>query len=116
MAEINAGIDPDVTEVRPRASIIVPTYGRRDMVCQVLQSLSVQAVSPDAFEVVVVCDGDIDGSARACRAIRDRVRFVLRVIEQANQGRAAARNAGVEVARGELLIFLDDDILVDKGF
>jgi glycosyltransferase involved in cell wall biosynthesis len=60
------------------------------------------------FEVVVVVDGSKDGSAEALRALQ--APFPLTVLEQDNQGSATARNRGSSVARGEILLFLDDDM------
>ena len=63
--------------------------------------------------MVVVCDGDNDGSAAACAALRPALPYELRIIEQTNQGPAAARNRGVQEARHELIVFLDDDVVPD---
>lgn len=65
------------------------------------------------FEVVVAVDGSSDGTAAALRELETG--FPLRVIEQPNQGRAAAVNAGAEAAGGELILFLDDDMSADPG-
>jgi GT2 family glycosyltransferase len=65
------------------------------------------------FEAIVVVDGSEDGSAAALRALD--VSFPLTVLEQPNQGAAAARNAGAEAASGELLLFLDDDMRADPA-
>lgn len=99
----------------PPVTVIIPTHRRRGSVLRVLESLTNQSAPPDTFEVIVVCDGDYDGSVAACRAFEATAPFRLTVVEQANQGRAAARNAGVARARGELLIFLDDDIVADRN-
>jgi glycosyltransferase involved in cell wall biosynthesis/peptidoglycan/xylan/chitin deacetylase (PgdA/CDA1 family) len=90
----------------PRFSVVIPTYERRDVVLSSVQSLAAQ--SERSFEVVVVVDGSTDGTAPALRALNPP--FPLAVIEQPNAGPAAARNAGAERARGELLLFLDDDM------
>jgi GT2 family glycosyltransferase/peptidoglycan/xylan/chitin deacetylase (PgdA/CDA1 family) len=60
------------------------------------------------FEVIVVDDGSTDGTAAALRQLQ--VEFPLTVIEQGNQGGAAARNRGAAAATGEVLLFLDDDM------
>ena len=64
-----------------------------------------------AFEVIVVVDGSADGSAAAIRELD--VPFPLMVLEQTNQGAASARNRGAKVARGRMLLFLDDDMEAD---
>jgi GT2 family glycosyltransferase len=68
-------------------------------------------IASPAFETIVVVDGSTDGTAAALRAL-DRP-IPLTVIEQLNTGAAAARNRGAAVARGEVLLFLDDDMELD---
>lgn len=93
-----------------RLSVIIPTYQRRDLVLTCVQALTRQQVAPD-FEVIVVVDGSTDGSAAA---LRDLIMpFPLTVLEQPNRGPAAARSAGGFAARGDILLFLDDDMEAD---
>jgi glycosyltransferase involved in cell wall biosynthesis len=94
-----------------RFSVIVPTFQRRDTVVRTVSALDQQGERD--FEVVVVDDGSDDGSAEVLRGLD--VSFPLRVIEQSNQGAAAARNAGVDASSGELLAFLDDDMRADPA-
>jgi glycosyltransferase involved in cell wall biosynthesis/peptidoglycan/xylan/chitin deacetylase (PgdA/CDA1 family) len=91
----------------PRVSIVIPTYQRREIVVRSIRALANQEFD-GLFEVIVVVDGSCDGSADALRQID--ARFQLTVLEQPNQGAASARNQGVAVARGEILLFLDDDM------
>jgi glycosyltransferase involved in cell wall biosynthesis/peptidoglycan/xylan/chitin deacetylase (PgdA/CDA1 family) len=93
----------------PRFSIVMPTYQRRDTVVRTVGALERQ--SRRDFEAIIVVDGSTDGTAAALRELR--VTFPLTVLERSNQGGAAARNAGVTVATGELLVFLDDDMEAD---
>ena len=92
-----------------RFTVVIPTHERRDTVVRTVEALARQ--TRDDFEVAVVVDGSSDGSAAALRALRTP--FPLTVIEQPNRGAGAARNAGAEVAKGELLLFLDDDMEAD---
>jgi glycosyltransferase involved in cell wall biosynthesis len=95
------------------ATVIIPTYNRKDSLGQCLNSLVAQAFRPERFEVVVADDGSTDGTAQ----IADQsFPFPLRYIAQPNRGSAAARNAGAEQARGNILIFLDDDMLVGPDY
>jgi glycosyltransferase involved in cell wall biosynthesis len=57
--------------------------------------------------VIVVDDGSTDRTAQVCRSRGDAVRYLY----QQNQGAAAARNAGIEASRGQILAFLDSDDL-----
>ena len=95
----------DPTE--PRFSVVIPTYQRRDLVVAAVRALAAQT-GPSA-EVVVVVDGSTDGTAAALRALE--VDVPLTVVEQANAGRARAVNVGATRARGQVIMFLDDDMV-----
>ena len=107
--------DESLPAQTPRASVVLPTHGRRASLLRVLNALAGQRIAPGSFEVVVVCDGDTDGSVAACRVLAPSVPYSLRIIEQDTQGPAAARNQGVHAATGEVIIFLDDDVLPDPS-
>ncbi len=90
-------------ENKPRFSVIVPAYNAASTIGVCLDALSRQTVPSDLYEVIVVDDGSTDGTAEIAR------RCGARVISQPNAGPAAARNRGVEAARGEILLFTDAD-------
>src|SRR4029077_18487233 len=90
----------------PRFSVVIPTYRRRDRVLRNVRALAEQSLSD--FEAIVVDDGSDDGSAAALRGLETP--FPLAVLEQENQGAAGARNVGARAARGEIPLFLDDDM------
>jgi peptidoglycan/xylan/chitin deacetylase (PgdA/CDA1 family)/GT2 family glycosyltransferase len=91
---------------RPRFSVVIPTHQRRDRVVHNVEALAGQELS--SLEAIVVVDGSTDGTADALRALD--LPFPLTVLEQENQGAAAARNLGAHAAAGEILLFLDDDM------
>ncbi|HKQ69348.1 MAG TPA: glycosyltransferase family 2 protein [Polyangiaceae bacterium] len=90
-------------------SVVIPSYNRRERLARVLEGLADQSCGPERFEVVVVDDGSTDGTGGWLR--ERRCRFDLSVFEQTNRGPAAARNEGVARANGELVLFLDDDVV-----
>lgn len=94
-------------------SVILPTYNRLSQLKQVLDGFAVQTFPQDAFELVVVSDGSTDGTDAYLQMVE--VPFHLRPIFQKNQGAAAARNAGVAAAVGELILFIDDDVVPDPN-
>lgn len=96
-----------------RISAVVPTFNGRALVERTLATLFAQAMPAGAFEVIAVVDGSTDGTGAALRALDAPCAF--RVIEQENRGPAAARNAGWRVARGEIVLFVDGDMLCDAG-
>ncbi|MFL5407307.1 MAG: glycosyltransferase family 2 protein [Myxococcales bacterium] len=88
-------------------TVVIPTYQRKDRLARVLTGLAHQTVAN--FDAVVVDDGSTDGTAEYLREAR--FPFEVRAIRQLNAGPGAARNAGVAAARGEIVLFLDDDVL-----
>jgi glycosyltransferase involved in cell wall biosynthesis len=86
---------------RPLVSVIVPVFNGARFLGAALDSIAAQDYVP--IEVIVVDDGSTDGSADIARE-----RGVT-LVPQANRGPAAARNAGVDRARGDILAFLDQD-------
>jgi glycosyltransferase involved in cell wall biosynthesis len=93
-------------------SVIIPTYNGAHKVVKVLASLLSQSKLPD--EVLVVVDGSTDDT----KAIIEQGQFdlpFLRIIEQSNQGRAGVRNRGALEAKGDLLIFFDDDMILSEN-
>jgi GT2 family glycosyltransferase len=89
-------------------SVVVPTYQRRASVIRLCASLARQTVPAGEFELVVSIDGSDDGTGEALA--RTAAPYLLRTLWQPNRGRAAALNAGVLAATGELIVLLDDDM------
>jgi glycosyltransferase involved in cell wall biosynthesis len=96
-----------------RASVIVSTFERRDIVLRTVATLLAQDFPATEYEIIVVVDGSTDGTAAALWALPPDSR--LRVIEQENRGLAGARNSGIRAAASELLIFLDDDMTCEPA-
>lgn len=85
-----------------RISVIVPVYNHAQYLAESLRSVLDQSFP--VHETIVVDDGSRDGSAEVARAFPG-----VQVLEQANGGISAARNAGFKVASGDLLAFQDAD-------
>ncbi len=94
---------------QPKISVVIPTMGRPDKLLRLIETLNQQTVSPADLELLIVIDSDEDDPA-ALRAAD--VRAPVLVLQQPNQGPAAARNRAIEVARAPLLLILNDDALV----
>lgn len=94
---------------QPQISVVIPTMGRPDKLLRLIETLNQQTVSPAALELLIVVDSDEDDPGALCAA---QVRAPMLVLQQANQGPAAARNRAIEVARAPLLLILNDDALV----
>lgn len=94
--------------VSPSFTIVMPTFQRRDVVGDAVRALC--GVRYDGeFDLIVVVDGSTDGTADTLRRIETS--FPMRVIEQPNSGAARARNTGAADAQGDILLFLDDDMM-----
>jgi len=94
-------------------SVIVPVYNVQDHVGACLASLRAQHFTD--FEAIVIDDGSTDDSlVRLRAAIGDDPRFA--VIAQDNRGLSGARNAGLDIARGAFIAFLDGDDRYDPDF
>jgi len=93
-------------------SIVIPTYDRKPILEKCLIALEDQNYTGD-YEVVVVDDGSNDGTVEWLR----ETQFPhVRLIVQDHQGPSAARNLGVEQAKGDTIIFIDSDLVVLPGF
>jgi glycosyltransferase involved in cell wall biosynthesis len=97
----------------PFFSVVMPTHQRQRSLRRTLTALADQEYPRDRLEVIVVCDGCTDGSAQMVRDLR--LPYATTVIEQPNQGPAAARNSALKVARGPYVLFLDDDVVALPG-
>ena len=92
-------------------SIIVPTFRRPSVLTETLAALIKLNHSKDAFEIIVVDDGSNDETSNVVKSFQDKFAN-LKYLPQSNSGVATARNNGARAARGDILIFNDDDIIV----
>jgi peptidoglycan/xylan/chitin deacetylase (PgdA/CDA1 family)/glycosyltransferase involved in cell wall biosynthesis len=93
-----------------RLSVVVPTHNRRDvLVSRTLPAIFGQDLPADEYEVIVVVDGSTDGTIDMLERVKPPC--ALRVLEQPQRGPSAARNMGIAASRGDLVLFLDDDII-----
>ena len=96
-------------EHAPAFSVIIPTYNRQTVLAECLDALAHQSTPPELFEVIVVDDGSSDATEHFCRDFRSNHSF--QYLRQLNAGAGAARRRGVKHARGEYLLFFNDDTI-----
>jgi glycosyltransferase involved in cell wall biosynthesis len=99
-------------------SIVIPTYNRLPILQQCLKALEIQTLDDRIvtdYEIIVVDDGSTDGTIEWLNS-HPRELPHLKIYEQAHKGASAARNLGVERAQGDIIVFIDSDIVVTPTF
>jgi glycosyltransferase involved in cell wall biosynthesis len=99
--------------MRPEISIIVPVYNVELYINKCLDSILNQTLTN--IEIIVVNDGSTDNSGSICNEYAEKDNRV-RIIHKTNGGLSSARNAGIKIARGEFLGFVDSDDYIDDNF
>ena len=97
----------------PLISVIVPVYKAEAFLARCVESILLQ--TERAFELLLIDDGSPDGSPELCdnyAALDPRVR----VVHKPNGGVSSARNAGLDQARGEFIVFIDSDDYVSRDY
>lgn len=97
-----------------QVSVVIATYNRQDLLRRLLEQLDAQTLDPSTYEVVAVDDGS-EKDTRAELADLG-TRYAHRIERQDNAGPAVARQRGVELAKGRVIVFLDDDMQVKPTF
>lgn len=103
---------------QPKLSIVVPIYNVEQYLRKCVDSLLAQDLSSTDYEIILVDDESPDGCPAICdeyalKSQESRVKSQecpsIKVIHRKNGGLSAARNSGIEVARGKYIMFLDSD-------
>lgn len=92
-------------------SIVVPVYQSEATLKRCIDSLTTQSYAD--IEIIIVVDGATDGSAALADQLAEQDARI-RVIRQENRGVSAARNTGIEAAKGDYVLFMDSDDYADK--
>jgi glycosyltransferase involved in cell wall biosynthesis len=92
-------------------SVVIPTYNRLDMLTRVLDALDEPQIDAPPFEVIVINDGSTDDTDRV---MSRRKGITFRT--QPNGGPGRARNHGVSLARGRIVLFIGDDTVPEPLF
>ncbi|HCX65737.1 MAG TPA: glycosyltransferase family 2 protein, partial [Eubacteriaceae bacterium] len=99
--------------MNPSISVVVPMYNVEDYIVECVQSLIRQTHS--SFEVIIVNDGSTDQSKKRCQQVIKNERH-FHLVDRLNGGLSAARNTGLEHAKGEYITFVDSDDLVERDY
>jgi glycosyltransferase involved in cell wall biosynthesis len=101
-------VEPNELAVSPLVTAIVAVHNEESHLAECLQSLKAQTYTP--LEILVVDDGSTDGSREVAR------RQSVRLLEVAHRGKATAVNLGAKAALGEILLFLDGDMVFETRY
>lgn len=106
-------INTSNSETNPLVSIIVPVYNVEAYLSRCIDSLIRQTYNN--CEIILIDDGSTDTSANICDYYA-KSHDNIRAIHQSNQGLSAARNRGIDAAKGSFFAFIDSDDYVDPDF
>lgn len=98
---------------KPLVSVIVPVYNAEKYLETCVRSILFQTYRH--FELILINDGSTDGSLDLCHRFADKDERI-KVYSQPNGGASAARNKGLDVAKGEYIIFVDSDDYISETF
>ena len=95
-------------------SIIIPSYNRSDELAELFESVRGLDFPRESFEIVVADDGSTDNTPQLIKDTQAKDEFTLRYFTQQKKGPGAARNLGMEKAKGDFFIFIDSDVILPK--
>lgn len=96
-------------------SVIIPTYNRKEMLKDCLESLFGQTYPKENFEIIIV-SGSSDGTNSMLEELASQSPVRLRWFERENKGPNVARNFGIEKSEGQIICFIDDDCIADENW
>lgn len=98
-------------------SVVIPSFLGRDRIASSLQSLVEQVLDPELFEIILVINGEDDGTYALAASVRENnPAHKFRILYQARPSAGAARNLGITAAGFQYLTFVDDDDYVGPRF
>lgn len=96
-----------------KLSVIIPTYNRSKALDKCLDNLLEQTASKELYEIIIIDDGsDIAMPESTKEKIK---KYNIRLFEETHGGPAKARNVGIRNVQGEIVLFIGDDIMADRG-
>jgi glycosyltransferase involved in cell wall biosynthesis len=100
-----------------QVSVILATYNRAPSLQKALETFSRLSCPPDlTWELLVIDNNSSDGTCEVVHEFARNAGFCVRYVFEGQQGRSAALNAGIAAARGEIIAFTDDDVLLHSDW
>lgn len=98
------------------ASVVVCTFNRANLLRATIEALRTQAPVSGGYEVIVVDNNSSDDTRTVAEQLAGESAIPIRYLFEPNQGLSFARNAGVRIASGEIVAFVDDDVHAERGW
>ena len=98
-------------------SAVICTYNREKYIYNVLRSIAENNFPKDGYEIVLVNNNCTDSTETECLRFRnDFPNVAFHCFHEPNQGLSYARNCGIHVAKGDIIVYIDDDATVNKEY
>lgn len=98
-------------------SVIICTYNRDKFIYQTLEHIANNGFPADSYEIILIDNNSTDRTAAECRRFSDRFpNLNFHYFTETRQGLSFARNRGIQESQGDILLFLDDDAFMQKGY
>lgn len=97
---------------RNRISVVIPVYNVENYISECIDSVLNQLEIP--YEIILIDDGSTDRSYEICKLYAEKYSGI-KLISQKNQGVAAARNRGIDEAKGDWILFIDSDDIINEN-
>ncbi|HRE73130.1 MAG TPA: glycosyltransferase [Flavobacteriales bacterium] len=102
---------------KPRVSVIICTHNREMYLNRAMECVALQNADSSLFELIVVNNNSTDSTDSICKEFRARyTNLNFSYIIEMEQGLSHARNRGIKEAKGDLIVFLDDDAFAEPDF
>lgn len=98
-------------------SVIICTYNREKYIRPLLESLAANTLEKDQYEIVLVDNNCTDNTQQVCQQYtKEHADVMFRYVVETEQGLSAAKNKGLQEAKGDIIVYVDDDALVDTHY
>jgi len=100
-----------------KVSVVICTYNREQHIERALESLIPQTASKEDYEIVIVDNNSTDSTPERIKNFKKKYPdYHIQTAVETNQGLSFARNKGIELAKGEIISFIDDDAIARENF